>query len=676
MSLTKEASVALPSRPDPAEKLIEGDAVPWRINETAVVPSTKVADTLRGTAIPCVPGDVIPVDDIRSRALHLTARCSHAMLRATDEQALLAEICRLAVEAGGYTVAWAGTVHPERGGNVIPTAWSSGAERYIAQIRTGEFGPTGCPAAEAIREQRTIIYEGCDKNHLDPRETRNVPPFVRCIALPLICQGECIGGLAICGSTESRPNDNEIILLEEMATDLAFAIWMLRLRKEHEEAKQRLDHLTHHDQLTGVWNRFHLRSLFPDLTRAATWADKQLPMLLLDIDNFRTINDAWGHDCGDRLLVEAASRLTQYVGDQGIVCRHGGDEFAVILHSLDAGLGLNRFIKGMVAIFDEPFDAENCPVEVTASIGIACYPAHAETLRNLTRAADAALQQIKESGKNGHHVFNASMLSEAEAQRTLRAQLRQAIRNEEFVLYYQPKYDVQQKKIVSVEALIRWRHPERGLVGPGSFIPIAEKTGLIVPIGEWVLKTACKQLAAWKHMGLPLQTVAVNVSAVQLRRGNLPQTVSGALRGTGLRATNIELELTESMFLGETEPVFRALRGLRALGVKLSLDDFGTGYSSLSYLKSLRIDRLKIDQSFIRDIPGCSDAEAIVKAIVQLSRNLNLAVTAEGVETLEQRQVLEQLECDEIQGYLIGRPVPAEELTSLLAPPPAMRRGP
>jgi EAL domain-containing protein (putative c-di-GMP-specific phosphodiesterase class I) len=330
----------------------------------------------------------------------------------------------------------------------------------------------------------------------------------------------------------------------------------------------------------------------------------------------------------------------------------------------------------MVAIFDEPFDAENCPVEVTASIGIACYPAHAETLRNLTRAADAALQQIKESGKNGHHVFNASMLSEAEAQRTLRAQLRQAIRNEEFVLYYQPKYDVQQKKIVSVEALIRWRHPERGLVGPGSFIPIAEKTGLIVPIGEWVLKTACKQLAAWKHMGLPLQTVAVNVSAVQLRRGNLPQTVSGALRGTGLRATNIELELTESMFLGETEPVFRALRGLRALGVKLSLDDFGTGYSSLSYLKSLRIDRLKIDQSFIRDIPGCSDAEAIVKAIVQLSRNLNLAVTAEGVETLEQRQVLEQLECDEIQGYLIGRPVPAEELTSLLAPPPAMRRGP
>lgn len=670
MSLTKEASVALSSRSDPAEKLIEVDTVLWRFGETSVALPTKVSDTSNEINAPPGPSDVILSDNSLSRALHLTARCGQAMLRATDEQALLAEICRLVVNVGGYALAWAGIVQPERGGSVIPLAWSGSTERHIAWLQTDEFGPSGCLATEAIRERRTIIYESPERKQAIPRGARNTPLFGRRIGLPLLFQDECIGGLAICSSTESSPDDGQIKLLEEMTTDLAYAIWMLRLRKEHEAAKQRLDHLAHHDQLTGVWNRFHLRSLFPDLTKQAAWADKQLPMLLLDIDNFRTINDAWGHDSGDRLLVEAASRLTQYVGDQGIVCRHGGDEFAVILHSLDAGLGLNRFIKGMIAIFDEPFDAENCPIEITASIGVACYPAHAETLRNLTRAADAALQQVKESGKNGYHVFNSSMLSEAEAQRTLRAQLRQAIRNEEFVLYYQPKYDVQQKKIVSVEALIRWQHPERGLVGPGSFIPIAEKTGLIVPIGEWVLKTACKQLAAWRQMGLPLQTVAVNVSAVQLRRGNLPQTVSGALQGTGLRAANVELELTESTFLGEAEPVFRALRGLRALGVKLSLDDFGTGYSSLSYLKSLRIDRLKIDQSFIRDIPGCSDAEAIVKAIVQLSRNLNLAVTAEGVETLEQRQVLEQLECDEIQGYLIGRPVPAEELTNLLAPPP------
>ncbi|MEM5460867.1 GGDEF domain-containing protein [Paraburkholderia phytofirmans] len=619
--------------------------------------------------------DAIQPDHALSRALRLTASCGHAMLRAMDEQVLLIEICRLVVDIGGYAMACAGTVHLELTGSVVATAWSDGARALVATVRTDEAGPLTALMAKAIREQRTVVHEGY-KDALIVGEVIDTPPCERCVALPLLCQGKCIGALSIHSQGSNRPEDTEVILLESMATDLAFAISMLRARKEHETAKERLDHLAHHDQLTGIWNRFHLRSRFPELTKQAASADTQLPMLLLDIDNFRTINDAWGHDCGDRVLVEAASRLTQYVGDQGIVCRHGGDEFAVILHSLDAGLGLNRFLKGMVAVFDEPFDAENCPVEVTASIGVACYPAHAETLRNLTRAADAALQRVKESGKNGRHVFSSSMLSEAEAQRTLRAQLRQAIRNEEFILYYQPKYDVQQKKIVSVEALIRWQHPDRGLIGPASFIPIAEKTGLIVPIGEWVLRTACKQLAAWKQMGLPLQTVAVNISAVQLRRGNLPQTVSGALQGTGLRATNVELELTESTFLGEAEPVFRALRGLRALGVKLSLDDFGTGYSSLSYLKSLRIDRLKIDQSFIRDIPGSSDAEAIVKAIVQLSRNLNLAVTAEGVETLEQRQVLEQLECDEIQGYLIGRPVPAEELTSLLAPLRAVRRGP
>ncbi|WP_429344114.1 bifunctional diguanylate cyclase/phosphodiesterase [Paraburkholderia sp. GAS42] len=607
--------------------------------------------------------------DTLTRALRLIVSCNHAMMHAADEQTLLNEICQLSVDIGGYTMAWVGFPDPTRAGHVMPVSWSSGADSLMRLVSAGRGYFRRCLVAEALQQHVTIVDDDCEEKPRKDDEAIVASGFRSGVAIPLLCDGKPIGALSIYSASASGFGSKELRLFEAMTADLAFGIKTLRARKEHEATKRKLDYLAYHDHLTGAPNRFQLQAQFTDLTKPAVTVGRQSPMLLLDLDNFREINDAWGHDCGDRILVEVTKRLVGYVGSQGIVCRHGGDEFAILLYNFDAARGLDRFVQELLAALNEPYVAESSLLEVTASIGVAIYPTHAETLIDLTRAADAALQRIKGAGKSGYHVFSEDMPLEAEVQRALLAQLRQAIRRGEFVLHYQPKYDVQQKTIVSVEALIRWQHPNRGLIGPASFISLAEKTGLIVPIGDWVIDTACKQLAAWKKMGLPLQRIAINISAVQLRRGDLLTTVSEALQQSGLCAPEIELELTESTFLGDIESAFQALRDLRTLGVKLSLDDFGTGYSSLSYLKSLRVDRLKIDRSFICDIPGQADAEAIVKTIIQLSRNLNLAVTAEGVETPAQRQMLEELECDEIQGYLIGRPVPADELPDLFPSP-------
>ncbi|TDY22063.1 diguanylate cyclase (GGDEF)-like protein [Paraburkholderia sp. BL6665CI2N2] len=607
--------------------------------------------------------------DTLTRALRLIVSCNHAMMHAADEQTLLNEICQLAVDIGGYTMAWVGFPDPTRAGYVMPVSWSSGADSLMRLVSAGRGYFRRCLVTEALQQQVTTMDDDCEERPGKDDEGIIASDFRSGVAIPLLCDDKPIGALSIYSAAASGFGSKELRLFEAMTADLAFGIKTLRARKEHEAAKKKLDYLAYHDHLTGAPNRFRLQAQFTELTKPAVSVGRQSPMLLLDLDNFREINDAWGHDCGDKILVEVTERLVAHVGSQGIVCRHGGDEFAILLYNFDAARGLDRFVQELLAALNEPYAAVSSLLEVTASIGVAIHPAHAETLIDLTRAADAALQRIKGAGKSGYHVFSEDMPFEAEAQRALLAQLRQAIRRGEFVLHYQPKYDVQQKKIVSVEALIRWQHPVHGLIGPASFISLAEKTGLIVPIGDWVIDTACTQFAIWKKTGLPLQRIAINISAVQLRRGDLLKTVSDALRQSGLCAPEIELELTESTFLGDGELAFQSLRDLRTLGVKLSLDDFGTGYSSLSYLKTMRVDRLKIDRSFIHDIPGQADAEAIVKTIIQLSRNLNLAVTAEGVETAAQRQMLEEFECDEIQGYLISRPVPAEELPNLFSSP-------
>ena len=372
-----------------------------------------------------------------------------------------------------------------------------------------------------------------------------------------------------------------------------------------------------------------------------------------------------GHDCGDELLVEVTRRLQQSIGEHAVVCRYGGDEFVILLTGVKGPAEVTEFVGGLTQSFIEPFVVGEYPIDVTFSIGVSLYPADATTLDELIKFADTALQRSKETGKNNFLFFNEGMKSDAQEQVLLRAQLNNAVRSGELVLHYQPKIDLGSGVIVGAEALVRWQHPERGLLGPDAFIPFAEKTGLIIPLGEWVLDQACAQAAAWKALGLPLQSVSINISALQVRRGNLLGSVVNALERNGLTGSDIELELTESIFLQKLDASLRLLQNLRQLGVKLSIDDFGTGYSSLAYLKQLRVDRLKIDRSFIRDIPGNSDSTAIVKTIIQLAQNLDLAVTAEGVESEAQLGILEDLGCDEAQGYLISRPIDAAAFAQL-----------
>nr|WP_318290142.1 GGDEF domain-containing phosphodiesterase [Paraburkholderia sp. BL8N3] len=316
-------------------------------------------------------------------------------------------------------------------------------------------------------------------------------------------------------------------------------------------------------------------------------------------------------------------------------------------------------MRKLIDAFTSPIVVDGYASDTTMSAGLSLFPSHSESLDELLRFADTALQKSKQNGKNTFHLFNEGMRSDELERGRLRAQLRSALRYSELLLHFQPKVDLASGAVTGAEALVRWLHPERGLLGPAAFVPLAEQTGLIVQIGDWVIDEACRQLASWHAGGLPVQSISVNVSALQVRRGNLPLSVASALRRWGVPAKCLELELTESMFLDDIDTAVALIDDLRQFGVRLSIDDFGTGYSSLAYLKNLRVDRLKVDQSFVRDMATDPNALAIVKTIVQLGRNLSLAVTAEGVENSEQLEMLRQLGCAEIQGYMISRPVDA-----------------
>jgi diguanylate cyclase (GGDEF)-like protein/PAS domain S-box-containing protein len=605
-----------------------------------------------------------------SRALKLIVKCNRAMMHASDEDALLRDICNLAVDEGGYAMAWVGFAMYDEEKSVVPAAWSAQGHTYLDRIRINwSDTPWGRgPLGTAIRTAKTVISQDYSADpKLQPWKARGAEhQFHSSIAIPLIKDGVAFAAMCIYSNETQAFGMQERQLLEEMTADLTFGIQTLRNQAQHEEAKRRLDHLAYHDTLTGTPNRLALRERY-DQAVAATAAPAAGAIMLLDIDNFRAINDGLGHDFGDKVLVEVAARLQRHVHDAGVVCRHGGDEFAVLLTAAGDAAAIADMSHQLLEALAAPVHIDGYTVDTTVSAGVALYPRDGTRLEDLVMAADTALMKAKDSGKNDVLFFHPDMRSDDQEQLLLRAQLRNAARNGELVLHYQPKLDLRTHTIVGAEALIRWQHPQKGLLGPASFIPLAEKTGLIIPIGEWVLNTACRQLAAWKKAGLPLQSVSVNVAALQVRRGGLHRSVALALSGAGLCASDIELELTESAFLHDLPAATRLVRNMRLSGVKLSIDDFGTGYSSLSYLKTLRVDRLKIDQSFIKEIPGNAQMMAIVKTIIQLGRNLNLAITAEGVETAAQLCTLQELGCDEAQGYLIAQPLPAEIFAKLLS---------
>jgi diguanylate cyclase (GGDEF)-like protein len=433
-----------------------------------------------------------------------------------------------------------------------------------------------------------------------------------------------------------------------------------------ENSHDQLKHQATHDTLTGLPNR----SLLEDrLTQAISYAERYhrlVTVIFIDLDGFKLVNDSLGHKAGDDLLKIMAERLVKCVRSVDTVVRLGGDEFVIVLFDQsETGEAIIPTLQRIREAIAQPVQVVGQTFLLTGSLGLATYPADGADASALLMNADAAMYRAKDLGRNNYQFYAAEMNSKVNEKLAMQDGLRNAIARGEFELLYQPKRDLRLKRVVGVEALIRWRHPERGMVSPMEFIPLAEETGLIVPIGEWVLRTACKQNKAWQDAGMPAIGVSVNVSARQFKEKNWVKQVAQALEESGLEAQYLELELTESLIMQDLENALETMRALQAMGVLLSIDDFGTGYSSLSALKTFPIVRLKIDQSFVRDIPNDEDDKAIAKAVISLGHELNLKVIAEGVETEEQLDFLLTNNCDEMQGYLFSRPVSPAAIEAL-----------
>lgn len=428
---------------------------------------------------------------------------------------------------------------------------------------------------------------------------------------------------------------------------------------------RQMTHQAHHDALTGLPNRL----LFVDRLRQAIAQARRknhdAAILFLDLDRFKLINDTLGHAVGDRLLQSVAARLKGLLRESDTVGRQGGDEFILILPEIHSRAEVSTVAQKILALFSTPFPLEGEEVFITPSIGISLYPADGTDIETLIRHADAAMYSAKELGRNNFRFFTPALNETAQSRLETENSLRRALAKNEFVIHYQPVISLLSREIVGVEALVRWQHPRKGLLMPSSFIPVAEDTGLIIPIGEWVLRSACNQVRSWQKSGYPLR-VAVNLSARQFRQPQLTETIRAVLLETSLIPESLEVEITESIAAEDLNVTISILRSLKDMGIRISIDDFGTGFSSLSYLRRFPIDTLKIDKSFVADILPRRDEE-IVTAIINLAQTLKLKVIAEGVETREQLNFLAEKHCDEIQGYFFCRPLPQHELQPYLA---------
>lgn len=451
------------------------------------------------------------------------------------------------------------------------------------------------------------------------------------------------------------------------------AVWILAndLRQTMQRLQQEImrvktseanfTHLAQHDALTNLPNRLLVSDRVEQAIGQARRYQRRAALLFLDLDNFKTINDSLGHDAGDQLLKDVAARLQDAVREMDTVSRQGGDEFLIVLTDVADLDDISTVAKHVLHAMSQPFSLKGMQIVTSASIGAALYPEDGDDFSALLKHADLAMYQAKAAGRNAFRFFDARMNADIIERLSIESGLREALSQQQFVLHYQPIVDIHSGRLLAAEALIRWQHPQRGMVGPDTFIPVAENSGLIVEIGEWVLNEACRQMMVWRAAGLPAFVVSVNLSSVQFRRGNLEALVAGALQRYGLPAGCLELELTESLLLQDSDVFFDMLYRLKALGVKLSIDDFGTGYSNLSYLQRFHVDKLKIDQSFVRKLQDSSPDLAIVTAIIQMAKSLQLLTVAEGIEDDATRSVLVQLGCDQGQGYWFARPLTADD---------------
>jgi diguanylate cyclase (GGDEF)-like protein/PAS domain S-box-containing protein len=435
------------------------------------------------------------------------------------------------------------------------------------------------------------------------------------------------------------------------------------------ESEERLHHLAHHDSLTGLPNRLLLNARLDHSIQLAHRKGTNVAVLFLDLDDFKKVNDSLGHPVGDHLLQLVAKRLLVSARKEDTVARLGGDELAIVLGSMGGARYAATVAQAILDRLSEPFELEEQDVFVSASIGISIYPHDGRDATALLKNADAAMYMAKNKGRNSYHFYSKELTMRARKHLSLETDLYRALEREELLLHFQPQVSLQSGQIVGVEALVRWQHPEIGLVPPAEFIPLAEENGLIGAIGKWVMRTACAQAKIWQDDGLTPFRIAVNISERQLRQTGIVQEIRDILEETGLDPCYLELELTESCVMKKAERALKKLNALRKLGITIAIDDFGTGFSSLSYLKRFPVDRLKIDRSFVHDMPQDANDVAIARAVITLGHSLNLSVVAEGVETQAQRDLLISIGCDEMQGFLYSAPRSASELLTMLTAP-------
>ncbi len=520
-----------------------------------------------------------------------------------------------------------------------------------------------------LREHRECLVFGTDGRPLPDYVSRvGCSPGESIEVFPLFFGEELLGALAVGGrrAVVGAAAGEELLQLRRLADQVAVALSNARMVEQ-------VRFMAFYDSLTSLPNRvLHKQRLNEALVRARR-LHRLVAVCFLDLDHFSRINDTLGHDLGDRLVQDVATRLLASCregdsiarlggGDeQGVdVARLGGDEFTIILPDIGEPQDAARVARRILETFDRPFRLGTQEVFVSASVGIAIYPFDGGDVDDLLKNADVAMYHAKEQGRNTYRLFSASMNAEAVARMRMEQQLRRAVEANDFTMWYQPILDLRSREVVGAEALIRWTHKERGLVSPGEFMAISEESGLIVPLGEWILRTVCAQAKAWQDEGLGQLRMAINLSARQLRDDGFAQLVHSVLEETGLAPSSLVLELTESMLMDPTGQLADTLNALARMGVGLAIDDFGTGYSSLSYLKHFPVGSLKIDRSFVRDVTTNPDDAAITTAVIALARALNLSVVAEGVETREQAAFLQAQGCEMAQGYLIGRPADAE----------------
>ncbi len=604
------------------------------------------------------------------RMITVLSETTEAVLRSETRDKLFPMVCEAAALGGKFT--FTNILVPEPGSKNLKIVAAGGPHAessLLAEPPSGDVDDVRTTLAEAA------LHTGQPAISNDYLRERRHSPFFEIVqktgtksaaALPLFSKGEVVAIFLFMSAEHHAFTPNFVGILQRLASNVSISLELFDHAAERERAEEQIRFLASHDSLTKLPNRPSFNQLLAFSIKNAARYERKCAIFFIDLDRFKLINDSLGHAAGDALLIEMAKRLRNVVRASDVVARLGGDEFMVLLTEINHSDQAQAVAQNLLSTFSTPLELSGHECRITASIGIAIYPDDGLDEQTLMKNADIAMYFAKAEGKNDVRFYSREIKTQSIDRLKIESSLQHAIERNELCLHYQPKLDVVTGEIAGVEALIRWEHPELGLLPPMQFIPLAEETGLIVMIGKWVLNTACAQNMAWQRAGLPAISMAVNVSPRQFSDPNLLQDMDDALAASGMDPKYLQIEITESMVMLNVDRAIRVLDAIQSRGVRLAIDDFGTGYSSMSMLKRFPIDTIKIDRSFVRELPDNSEDRAIARAIIDIGKALALTIVAEGVETIEQDRFLREHGCDEIQGYLFSKPVPHGDIARLL----------